>query len=112
METINKSLTIIHHFGHENADFYYNQDGILIWNGPGEKPTQEQLEQWEQERISAVALRDQRSSCIKLLDESECKVSDDPPYPEDVAAWKTVRAQWRTILKSDKIQEIPPKPFS
>jgi len=57
------------------------------------------------------ALENQKLTCIHLLDDSEKAVSDDPPYPNDVEAWKKVRKQWRVILKSDKIKSIPKKPF-
>lgn len=64
----------------------------------------------EQEAINA--LESQKQTCIHLLNESEIHVSNDPPYPNDVQSWKDARKQWRTILKSDKIQSIPAKPFS
>jgi len=57
------------------------------------------------------ALDNQNSELIGLLDDSEKHVSNDPPYPADVSKWKTSRVSWRTLLKSNKIGEIEPKPF-
>jgi hypothetical protein len=52
-----------------------------------------------------------KSTCINYLNASEIHVSNDPPYPDDAQTWKDYRAEWRTILKSGILQEIPPKPF-
>lgn len=57
------------------------------------------------------ALDSQKSTCIQLLNESEMAVSNDPPYPADTDKWKTIRAEWRIILKSDIIQTVPEKLF-
>jgi hypothetical protein len=35
----------------------------------------------------------------------------DHEYPGDVPAWKTARQQWRDIMKSNQIEEVPGKPF-
>jgi hypothetical protein len=59
----------------------------------------------------SVQLSEQRSECIRLLNESEIHVSIDPPYPDDVNSWKEYRAQLREILKSEELWEIPEKPF-
>lgn len=73
--------------------------------------TNEELAQYEAEYNAAVATMPQKAECIKLLDESEIHVSNDPPYPEDVPAWIIARVQWRAVLKSDKLEEIQEKPF-
>ncbi len=70
-----------------------------------------ELTQWESEYNSSVDLTGQISECIKLLDHSEIHVSNDPPYPDDVNAWKIARAKWRVVLKSDKIKVIAERPF-
>lgn len=57
------------------------------------------------------ALDSQKAICIQLLNDSEKAVSNDPPYPNDIAKWKTFRGKLRTILKSDAIVTIPNKPF-
>lgn len=57
------------------------------------------------------ALDSQKSQCIQLLNDSEKAVSTDPPYPNDIDTWKTIRQQWRDILKMDSITNIPEKPF-
>lgn len=72
--------------------------------------TEEELaEKQEQENIAV--LENQKLTCRNLLDTSEIHVSNDPPYPDDVEAWKIARNEWRKILKSDTLQEIYPKPF-
>ena len=73
--------------------------------------TVEELAEKENQE-AANALESQKTTCVKYLNESEMHVSADPPYPDDSQLWKNVRKQWRLIIKSDKIQEIPPKPFS
>lgn len=57
------------------------------------------------------ALESQNQTLISLLNISEIHVSNDPPYPEDIDAWKNARKEWRKILKSGTLQEIYPKPF-
>ena len=59
----------------------------------------------------AEALESQKKTCINLLNESECKVGGDPPYPDDVDTWKTFRNQLRVIIKSVEVETIPEKPF-
>ena len=106
-----KALAIIHHYGPGNADFVIRASGKLEWNGPGLEPTEEELERWEQERLFGTSLESQKATCIQLLNDSEKAVSNDPPYPDDVEAWKTFRASLRAILKSDQLETVPKKPF-
>lgn len=108
---MNKELAIIYHFGSGEADFQIRANGDFEWNGPGPEPTDEDMEQWDSERLDGLALEDQKQACIQLLDDSEKAVSNDPPYPDDIEAWKTFRAGIRTILKSNSISTIPAKPF-
>lgn len=63
-------------------------------------------------QIEAEKLTPQKSECVRLLNETEMHVSNDPPYPGDTQTWIEYRAIIRTILKSDTLQDIPPKPFS
>lgn len=56
-------------------------------------------------------LESQNKILITLLNDSEKHVSQDPPYPDDVSTWVAARKQWRKILKSGILQEIPEKPF-
>ena len=65
----------------------------------------------EQKYIDSQALENQHSEAIRLLDESEKKVSSDPAQPDDVPEWKTYRAKLRAIVRSDTLQTIPAKPF-
>ena len=58
-----------------------------------------------------TALESQKATCIQLLNDSEKAVSNDPPYPDDIEAWKTFRASLRAILKSDQLETVPKKPF-
>jgi hypothetical protein len=91
---------------------YYKE--MKAWEAEGnaieERETEaERIEREAQE--AEQALQSQKSTCILYLNQSEIHVTNDPPYPDDVTAWKTARKQWRTILKSEVLQEIPPKPF-
>ncbi len=52
---MDKALAIIHHYGSGNADFVIRANGKLEWSGPGPEPTQEELEQWDQERLADAA---------------------------------------------------------
>lgn len=72
--------------------------------------TPEELEQKEAAELQ-TALTNQKNKCIRLLNDSEKAVSNDPPYPDDVSIWVNVRAQWRSIIQSDQIEAIPDKPF-
>ena len=72
--------------------------------------TANELVQKESSDLQKV-IESQRSVCIQLLNESECKVGGDPPYPDDVEAWKSVRVKWRDIIKNESIETIPDKPF-
>ena len=58
------------------------------------------------------AIKTQRAECQRLLDETDKTMVSDWPYPEDKAKNESFRAELRAIMKSDKIQEIPDKPFS
>ncbi|MCK5604873.1 hypothetical protein KAR91_23485 [Candidatus Pacearchaeota archaeon] len=49
-----KALAIIHHYGSGKADFAIRANGKIEWEGPGSEPTQEELEQWESERLTAL----------------------------------------------------------
>ena len=108
---MNYSQAVIHHFGSGIADFIYKANGDFIWNGPGEKPTNEELEQWDQERLIAVTLSEQTQTIINLLNETQHKVDGDYDYPDDVEAWKVWRGKLKAILRSGKIQELPGRPY-
>ncbi len=60
---------------------------------------------------SKISVLIQKFDCIRLLNESEIHVSNDPPYPADVGEWIEARAKWRATLKSEKLEEIAEKPF-
>ncbi len=106
-----KELAIIHHFGSGNADFSIRANGKLEWEGPGDEPTEEELEQWEAERLLSVDLSSQKSQCAQLLKDSDKKINGDWPYQDDIPTWLAVRQQWRDIIKSNEVMEIPDKPF-
>ena len=108
---MDKAQAIIYHYGSGIANFSIRASGKMEWEGPGSAPTDEECEQWEAERIAYLELETQHSEAIRLLDESEKKVSSDPAYPDDVPEWKTYRAKLRAIVRSDTLQTIPEKPF-
>lgn len=87
---------------------------MQVWVKAGNKIepqyTADELTQKETDDFNN-AIESQKSTCIQLLDASEKAVSKDPPYPDDIEIWKEARNQWREIIKSDKIEEIPDKPF-
>lgn len=56
-------------------------------------------------------LESQRSKCTQLLKDSDKKINGDWPYQDDIPAWLAVRQQWRDIIKSGQIEDIPEKPF-
>jgi hypothetical protein len=58
-----------------------------------------------------VELETQRAKCKILLAETDTKMVSDTPYPSDLQKWIDVRQQWRDIIKSDKIEAVPKKPF-
>ncbi len=51
---MNKALAIIHHFGSGVTDFVIRANGELNWDGPGEEPTNEELELWDSERLLGI----------------------------------------------------------
>lgn len=72
--------------------------------------TTEELTQKETDDFNN-AIESQKSTCVQLLNETDSKLISDTPYPDDIQVWVDVRNQWRVIIKSDKIEEIPDKPF-
>lgn len=91
---------------------YYKEMQAWVEAGNEIEPqyTSDELAQKESEDMQN-AIESQRQNCIQLLNESEKSVSNDPPYPDDIEIWKTIREQWRDIIKSDQIESIPEKPF-
>ena len=91
---------------------YYQE--MLAWvaaeNEIEPQYTEEELAEKESNDFG-TSLESQKASCIQLLNDSEKAVSNDPPYPEDVEAWKTFRASLRVIMKSDQLETVPKKPF-
>jgi len=57
------------------------------------------------------ALENQRAQCLQLLNDSDKKSNADWPYPDDIPAWIAIRTQWRDIIKSNQLEDIPEKPF-
>ena len=57
------------------------------------------------------ALESQNQTLINYLDLSEKHVSNDPPYPINVAEWKTARNEWRIQLKANELTDIYKKPY-
>ena len=91
---------------------YYTE--MLAWVAAGNKIepqyTAEELAEKELNDFG-TSLESQKASCIQLLNDSEKAVSNDPPYPDDIEAWKTFRASLRVILKSGQLETVPKKPF-
>ena len=114
MENSEKLNIIAHHWRQLNQDCpcVLRASGKLeVWDDE-RMPSAEELPAWKAEFDSFIDLSPQKSECIRLLNESEIHVSTDPPYPDDAQTWKNTRKIWRQILKSNGIEEIPPKPFS
>lgn len=88
---------------------------MQAWKAAGyvieEAETSEEKAEIEAKENEQV-LNSQKSICIQYLNESEKHMTDDPPYPDDVQIWKDSRKEWRRILKSSIIEEIPAKPFN
>lgn len=110
MENTEKAKIIKLHYQTlgDPAPFMLRANGNFEWFGP--EPTEKELTEWAEAYEAQKGIPEQRAECIRLLNESECKISPDPPYPDDVPTWKAARKEWRRILKLDTIEEIPPKP--
>ena len=98
------------------TDFQYWSDKKPIPDGfkkacDGDKIPEDLTPYHEQRYLDYRKLEDQRKICVKLLNDSECKVSNDPPYPADVPKWEEYRKELRAILKSNTLSGIPVKPF-
>ena len=91
---------------------YYTE--MLAWVAAGNEIepqfTAEELAEKELKDFG-TSLESQKATCIHLLNDSEKAVSNDPPYPDDIEAWKTFRASLRVIMKSDQLETVPKKPF-
>jgi hypothetical protein len=113
MENTEKAKIIKYHYQTlgQNAPFMLRATGKFEWFDGHSEPSEGEFSEWVTAYESQKGIPEQRAECIRLLNESEMHVSNDPPYPDDSATWKAVRKDWRTILKSDVLQEIPPKPF-
>lgn len=61
--------------------------------------------------IDSQALESQKSTCIQYLKETDYMLLDDFEYQADVPAIKVIRLEWKRIIKSDQIEEVPEKPF-
>ncbi len=68
--------------------------------------TAEELAEKEAKELEQ-SLESQKAICQQLLNNSDKKMASDTPYPDDIPAWTVVRAQWRTIIKSNQIETIP-----
>jgi len=96
----------------KNKPGYYQEMMDWVAEGNEIEPqfTAEELDQKIADDIKQ-AHEKQKSDCIRLLNESEKAVSHDPPYPDDIDAWKKYRAELRLLLKSKELGDIPKKPF-
>ena len=107
-----KALAIIYHYGEGKADFIIRANGKMEWNGPDEEPTESELEKWDIERLEDIEVHDQKEICIQNLKATDYCFLPDFEYQEDLSEIKTRRSEWKRILKSAQIEEIPPHPFS
>ena len=64
-----------------------------------------------QKGLDSISLKDQNRTLINYLNLSEKHVSNDPPYPINVAEWKTARNEWRIQLKANELTDIYKKPY-
>jgi hypothetical protein len=113
MENEEKATIMQWHYNQlgQYAPFMLRATGKFEWFDGYSEPTESELSEWESAYNAQKGIPEQKTKCISLLNESEIHVSNDPPYPDDVQAWENSRKIWRDILKSDVLQEIPPKPF-
>ncbi len=96
-------------------NFQYQNDLTPIQSGyksiPGDRIPEDISQYHTQEYVDSQSLESQKLRCQQLLDDSDKKMASDTPYTDDIPAWTVVRAQWRTIIKSNQIETIPEPPF-
>jgi hypothetical protein len=85
------------------------------WEAAGNEiePKETAEEQTAREAAEAAqALEAQPAICKRLLDETQHTVNGDYDYPQtDVDKYKVWRVELKRIMRSDKIEIIPEKPF-
>lgn len=68
--------------------------------------------QWKLEYDNRVDLTGQKAACQQNLKDTDYMLLSDFEYKEDLPNLLILRADWKRIIKSDKLETIPPKPFS
>lgn len=97
-------------FTAENRPGQYAE--MKAWEAAGNKiePYETESEISEREaQEKKDALQNQKQTCKRYLDETDYLVSNDTPYPGDLGKNKAKRAEWRRIMNSEILEEIPLK---
>jgi hypothetical protein len=107
----NLGSAIKHHFAKrgEDAPFVKRANGEIQWFI--EEPPIEVLQKWCDEYEQEKLIIEQRELCVKILKETDHKVSRHTKYPNDVPEWEAYREAIWQIQESEVLQEIPSKPF-
>jgi hypothetical protein len=87
---------------------------MMTWKAAGNKIEEQETPEETAGRLkdeAGQALESQKSECLRLLSDTDHKANGDWPYTADIPKWIEFRKQLRIILKSDKIEKIPDKPF-
>jgi len=72
--------------------------------------TSEELEEKKLEDAKQ-ALESQKQTCTQRVKDIEYRISNHPPYPEDVEKNKAYIDLLRACAASEKVQDIPKDPF-
>ncbi len=72
--------------------------------------TAEELEQKESDDL-AKTIENQKSQSREFLKATDYKLLPDFEYQDDVPALKTLRLEWKRIIKSDQLETVPEKSF-
>lgn len=91
---------------------YSEVSGKITVDDAERMPNKEQEKQWELEYDSRINLTDQKETCIQNLKDTDYMLLSDFEYKEDLPDLLIKRSDWKRILKSDKLEEMPPKTFN
>lgn len=76
------------------------------------KITEELMESLHSDEYKIQREKDKLADeAVELLNQTDCKVLPDSPYPDDLSTWISYRAELREVIKGN-LSTIPSKPFS